>query len=311
MKPPAAFVAVFVAAMLPGARARADDGDRRRLLVESALRARDTGDHASALALAQSAGEMRPTSSLTRFIAEEHEALGHLAEAYDSAQRCLRLAEAEEPSANHSAVIVGCRSIASELRPRVALLSLTAPVPPPAGLIVRVEGTARTVGGEPFAVTPATVRIDADAPGWQPFHTSVVVDAGQEAAVTVALVRPAPEPAPALPPSPAARAGRSLLGPAIAGGGLVALATAGALHLVADRQYDDLRQACAGGCPDGSTRRSSIEQLDGVALGVGIAGAGLVVAGATIFFWPRGAATPSAGAWLTLEPTGASVRGFF
>jgi hypothetical protein len=314
MKREACSLLILGALALAARTARADEA-QRRALIDAAVGARDAGDHAHALELARSADAVRSTSSLTRFIAEEHEALGHLPEAFDAARRCLRLAEGEEPSANHDAVLVGCRTIAAELRPRVALVSLRPPAAPPPGLVVRVAGVVREGGSEPFAVAAGSIQVEATAPGWSSFTTTVTVAPGEETPVPIALAPlpapAAPAPVPAPPPAPPPESRRSLLGPIVGAAGVVALGVAGALRLVASSKYDDLKTRCTGGCSDGDAQRGSIEQLDRAAVVTAVGGAWLVGAGVTLFLLDRPRPADKAAAWVDLGATGASVRGRF
>ncbi len=259
--------AVLLCEVLAARSARAGDSERKAL-IDAAVQARDQGNHARALELARSADSMRSTSSLTRFIAEEQQAVGKLPEAFDAARRCLRLAEGEEPSADHDAVLIGCRTLAAELRARVALVSLRLPSPPPPGTFVRFDGAPVVPAREPIATNPGAIVIEAGAPGRIPFTTTTHAPAGEETAVTVVLEllpsAPPPIAAPAASPLPpeATPHRASLVGPVVGGLGVVALATAGVVHLVANGRYEDLKTQCSGGCADGDARRSAIEQLD-------------------------------------------------
>jgi hypothetical protein len=157
-----------------------------------------------------------------------------------------------------------------------------------------------------MAVPPGRVPVEAHAPGWLPFSTTVDVAAGADATVSVAL-----SPAPTETQAPGRR-GISLLGPAVAGAGVVALATAGVLRLVSDGQYQDMRSTCDGGCTDAASRRSGIDRLDGAAIGAAVAGAGLVAIGATLFLLDRrSAGAPPTQAWVEAGPMGAALRGRF
>jgi hypothetical protein len=116
--------------------------------------------------------------------------------------------------------------------------------------------------------------------------------------------------------APTAAAGghhKSLLGPIIGGVGVAALLAGAATYLVSNGKYEDARANCTGGtCPDASSRRTTVETLDTVALVSAIAGGVLVATGFTLFVLDRGhpAETP-AGAWLLLGPTGGAVQGRF
>src|SRR5262249_25963016 len=66
----------------------------RRVLLEEAQHAQQTGAHARAFEFGQRAEQIQPTPSLTAFLASELAKLGRYAEALDRAERCLRQVEA-------------------------------------------------------------------------------------------------------------------------------------------------------------------------------------------------------------------------
>jgi hypothetical protein len=303
----------FVAALGAASLAHADEA-ARKALIDEAVAAAAANDHARALERAETALAMHATASLMRFIAEEHEKLGHLPEAYDAGRDCLRLAEKEPPSPNHDAVLVGCRSLVTELRPRVALVAWIVPGTLPVGLVVSVAAKQRDVARGSVAVSAGAVRVEARAPGYLPFESTVEVVAGAEATVTLVLERePAPEvakpPAPVFDEPPR----KKLVGPILASVGVAALITSGVLRLVSNGKYDDLRTQCASaaGCPDGESQKSSIQRLDAFAVGGAIVGAALVVTGVTLFVLDKPAEPKQATAWIDAGPLGFNVNGRF
>src|SRR5690349_169960 len=85
----------FLLLSLPAA---AQSGETRDTLLADAQRARDSGDHRVALTSALRAFELKHTSSVARFIAEEQVELEDHLQALRAAQQCLALAEREAPS---------------------------------------------------------------------------------------------------------------------------------------------------------------------------------------------------------------------
>ncbi len=304
-------VVALVGALVRTTLASADDTAARKALIDEAVRARAENDHARALERAEAARAMRATASLLLFIAEEHEHLGYLPEAYDTARECLQIAETEAPSPNHDAVLVGCRSVVADLRARVAVVSWDVPTPRPAGLVVDVAGKRRGDGRRSVAVAPGPIVVEARAPGWLPFTSKIEAPAGGEAHVVIVLERDRP-----LSRELDAPRERSVqanpAGPILVGVGVATLAVSGVLRLVGNARYGDLEARCAGGCPDGASERSSIERLDTVAFGTALVGAGLVVGGVTWFVLDRPAESKSkSAAWIDASPFGVSLLGRF
>ena len=164
----------------------------RRQLIEAAQAARVSGDHAHALDLAQRAGQLEMTTSLHRFIAEEENALGRLAEALGAAEACASEAQHDPsgPSAQH---LVPCQTLATSLRTRVGHVVVNAREHV-SGMHVQIAGNEipEALWGVPVVVNPGNVTIDASAPGRRPFHQEVAVAAGANTDVPLALtVEPA------------------------------------------------------------------------------------------------------------------------
>jgi hypothetical protein len=229
----------------------------RRDLIEQARAARTANDHARALDLAQRAGQIEMSASLRRFIAEEQEAAGRVAEAMNSAELCVREAGASRDNAPHAAA---CRAIAGRVQPRVGRITVTAPATPPPGLRVRVAGNEvpAALWGVPVIVTPGAVAVDAEAPAFLPFHQEVNVAAGASGSLTLALeaapvAAAPPPPAPVVvaptpvltppPPPPPAPTGGSSAGPfVLMSVGALALGGAAAFLALA---YTDAGEPCA------------------------------------------------------------------
>lgn len=168
----------------------------RRLLIADAQRASESGDHARALDLALQASRVQMTPSLRYFIASEQQATGHLSAAYAAAELCQREMDTEPNAGLRRELTNRCRAIATALLPRLARVTVRL-AQPVAGARVTVNGTALTADllGVPYAVDPGRVRVEATAPGHQPFTGEVQVNEGASGELAVTLT-----PAPAAPP---------------------------------------------------------------------------------------------------------------
>lgn len=240
----------------------------RRLLVERAEAARHDGHDAEALDLAQRAGQIQMTPSLRMFIASEEMQLGRLAEAFGSADLCLREVEANPAAHNHDAVRDACRGIQSDLRPRLGQLVVTPPSSPADALRVTVAGTTLTPAlyGAPTVVTPGDVAVATTATGRAPWSTTVRVDAGQTASVRAELG--AVIATPVTPHPPVVRSGGTQRALGWVAAGVAALAVGGGVtalllregavsdHAAASCTRDDPRDVCTGALRDGDTEQA-------------------------------------------------------
>ncbi|MFO0607242.1 MAG: hypothetical protein U0324_29030 [Polyangiales bacterium] len=310
--PLAAALALVAAAPL----AAAQSGDpalaaTRRDLIEQARAARTANDHPRALDLAARAGQIEMSPSLRRFIAEEQEAAGRVAEALNSAELCVREAGAARDGAAH---VEACRAVAGRVQPRVGRVTVTPPSPPPPGLRVRVAGNEvpAAVWGVPVIVTPGAVVVEAEAPSFRAFRREVTVAVAGSQTVAVALeaapVEPAPAPtapvpAPAVtppvvapppvehPPPPVQPAGGTSVGPFVLMG-VGALALGGAAAFLA-LSYTDAGEPCADNPAELCTTAAAdtYNTLGWVSLGVGVSA---VVGGVVWFVLDRRAPSTSA-----------------
>jgi hypothetical protein len=255
----------------------------RRDLIREAQEARTANDHARALDLATRAGQLGMSASLRRFIAEEQNAQGLLGPALGSAELCVREAE-RDPSAARADHIAACQAIATNLRPRVARLTVEAPRIP--GLAVRVADTdlPAAVWGVPYIVTPGTVLVTATAPGYRPFRAELDVGPGGTRSVRVVLDE-APQQLEQTGPTGAvgydlrpveARGAINAAPIALVAIGGVGFITAGVFYVLRgsalnarDAQCDD------SGCPESARpdhdRAVTFNTLTNVSLGVGAA----------------------------------------
>ena len=92
-----------------------EDAQRRRQLTAQATQLRRTGDHAGALARAREAAALGTTVALRRLVAEELEAVGNVAPAYQEFGRCVADATAARDRASLRACRLGQERIAPQL----------------------------------------------------------------------------------------------------------------------------------------------------------------------------------------------------
>lgn len=298
-------VALLAAAALAGATSLAQDSASevaRRDLIAQAEAAAAAGDHARAVELGARAAQVRVTPSIQYFLAREHLALDHAVEALGFAGACARAAEGDPSLRNREGILRACRDLERASEARVGRLTVILPTNPPAGLSVRVRSAELPPPffGAPYPVTPGAVRVDASAPGFQPFQREVQVAAGRTETVEVTLSPepavtppppPAPRPRPPAPPHPAAhRAAPSpSVGPwVVAGGGVAALALGGLFYGLAlsarDARDDDCTPRCSPASQTYDDRYAGFLTATNVALGVGAAA---VIGGATWYLVSR------------------------
>lgn len=310
----------------------------RRELIAQAERARQEGDHTRALDLALRAGAVRWTPSLRLLAAQEHNASGHLLDAYGMALTCTREAEADPAIRNRDRVVGACRSVADSLEPRVGRLILRVRDPAPAGLQVRIAGAVLppALWGVAYPVLPGVVRMEATAPDHASVRNEISVVAGEVSETTLDLARLPPEPlnrppmtvtgvpAAAVPPtvreSASGRALRTLgwigIGTAVVGVGVGGLALG-----LREESASAFNRECPAG-PTGSlsavcqSRIDTGSTLSSVMIsGFIVGGAATIAAVVLLVAAPpsRGAEAP-ARAWVCgpqLVPAGASCTGQF
>lgn len=293
-----------IAALLPrvSAAQEAPEESARRELIAQADVASQTGDHARALELARRAASLRPSPSLTAFLAREHQQLDQRVEALDLARACLRDAALDASLRNRETIVAVCESVRADVEPRVGRLELRV-ADAPAGLVVRVGERAvlPALFGVPVPVMPGSARVVAEAPGRARFERDVAIEAGALATVDVALapavvvappavviapprvvVTPPRRPAPASPG----------VGPWVLGGvGVVGLALAGVFYGLATGARGERDAACPvpERCPTAAAGALADARDDAyggwltgtnVAIGVGAA----AVAGAAVWY---------------------------
>jgi len=289
-------IAVSLQAGIARAQEPADEVARRELIAQ-AEDAAAAGEHARALDLARRANALRPSASLTYFLAREHRALDQRVDALDLARACLRAAQADAALRNRDTILQACEAVRASVEPRVGRVVVRVPADAPAGLTVRVGGRAvlPALWGVAFPVMPGALDLVAAAPGFAPLSRTLDVAEGALAEADIALTpeTPAPPPTPALPPPTPAppRIAPSVTrsqpaGPwVVAGFGVAGFALAGVFYGIATSARTERDAACVtAGCADiaqaHDARYADMLTATNVALGVG----GAAVAGAVAWF---------------------------
>ncbi len=195
----------LVAVTASAAAQEAPEETARRELIAQAEQSAATADHARALELARRASAIRPSPSLTCFLAREHRALDQLVEAYDLARSCVRAVDADLTLRNRDTVRQLCEAVRASVEPRLGRLEVSIPGEAPDGLVVRLDGRVLVPGlrGVSMPAMPGEHHVEAEAPGFLPAARDGVVTAGAVVRIELHLDRE-PPPAPPTPPPPVA-----------------------------------------------------------------------------------------------------------
>jgi hypothetical protein len=190
------------------------------------------------------------------------------------------------------------RQHASRLEHGLPRLRIEVPDGEPQSMTLALDGEALSGArlALPLFVDPGNHTVTASATGFQSAAvstTAVSVASGEAQVVTVPRLLEVHEAlvAPAAPEEPPAHRGpdtRSLVGYAVGGAGLVALAVGIGFGADAISRTGGLGVGCTAGCDAGPAKASEIVSL--VTLGVGAAG---LAAGAWLVFGPRRPSSPT------------------
>jgi len=300
--------ALAVAAATPAASAQSADEALRRDLVAQAESAREAGDHARALDLATRAAQLRTTPSLGLMIAQEHEQLGHIADALDHARRCASDASRDGSLRNRPRITRNCRELAVALATQVARVTVRVPTADD-GASVRIgtQSIPPAGWGVPIPVDPGEVTVRASHSDGRTFEQTIRVASGGSVTIDVALAMRAPTTVDVAPttttdaPSPvpsthieAPRVTTTVSGPGagpwvVVGAGAASLIVAGVLWSMRGSAIADRDAACdARGCDPSSI--DSNETARSLTLGTNLAmglGAAAIAGGLTWFFVAR------------------------
>ncbi len=158
----------------------------RRALIDQAAAAREAGDHARAIDLAQRASEIRMSVSLRMFLAEEQSAVGQITAAMDNAETCTREVRTEPNVTDREGVGARCRTLLETLTGRVAHVIVRVP-DGVRGVQVHVAGDTipSALWNMPYVVNPGDAVVDASGPGGTTFHRAVHLGEGETQTIDV------------------------------------------------------------------------------------------------------------------------------
>jgi hypothetical protein len=307
----------------------ADEMTTRRTLIDQARKASNASDYAQALSLAVRAAEIRMTSSLRLFIAQQQSMVGQLENSIANAELCAFEATEDKALKNRKAILGTCKDLAVDLQKTAAriIISWPEPVPPHAQLLIGGQVVPESFYGRPYAVSPGYVRIEASAPGRIRFQREVQVQAQEEITLTLALPEEPGAPqavervaggeatvvaVQSLPPSPSrevavvssgseSQSPRLVGAYVVLGAGAASLGASAVFLILRNNAFNKLEAQCGGPnrsfCTDTADARSlrskasTYNDLTDLALGLGSAA---VVGGAIWLFYERarGARTP-------------------
>jgi serine/threonine-protein kinase len=240
-------------------------------------------------------------------IAQEHEQLGHIADALDHARRCASDASRDGSLHNRARITRNCRELAAALATQVARVTVRVP-PADDGASVRIgtQSIPPAGWGVPSPVDPGVVTVRASHSDGRSFEQTIRVASGGSVTIDIALAMRAPTAVAVAPatttespsplPSPHVEAPRRTTsssvgaGPwVVVGAGAASLIVAGVLWSMRGSAIADRDAACdARGCDPSSI--NSNETARGLTLGTNLAmglGAAAIAGGLTWFFVAR------------------------
>ncbi len=289
--------ALLLGAMAPAAAqanekaieaAQATDAAHARELFKQALALQASGDFQAALLALQQVATFRLTPQVRYNIALCQEKLGKLADAFQNYRTCV--AEAREIKAQD--VATAASTAFARVEKLVPYLQVLLPETVP-GATITLDGDELRPDAlaNPIPLNPGTHVIDAQAPGFEPFHSEVTLEPGASKGIEItwaretkptetAATRPADEgPSPS---SPSMSSSKQALrtGAWISGGvAVVSFAAAAVMYARRSSSIDDLNQACGdnhSACPasarDAYDNGKQSTTLGNIAMGLGIAG---------------------------------------
>ena len=255
-----------------------------RDLAVAGAEAFDQRDYATALDRFKRAESLYKVPSIAVMIARCLGRLGRVVEAVDKYEETLRMPlDASAPEAFQRAVADAKVEVEAE-QARLARLELRLPADAPPSTQVLLDGkrVPAALIGIATPVDPGPHRVEASAPGREPYRVELSLSEGGQQALHIGLdvARPA-APGPASSPSPASDRGArsSTLGIALVAGGAVAIVGGSVTGVVALNRKASLDEACSPGCPP--SMGSELEAfrlnrtLSYVGFGVGLAAAGV------------------------------------
>lgn len=314
---------------LPAPAAAQTEGELSvaRDFYEQGLAAEKEGRWEEAFTAYDKALAIRTTPQLALRAAICLEELNRLAKALVYLERANELAKLKELAQ----VVEVVEGRLEALRPRVPQLVIEVPNVPE-GLVVRLDDApvAPATFGALLPVDPGDHRIEAEAPGFEPYATSITVEPGTSESVAITLTAMPEEPAaervptPVTPPpgdeGPAAGDPDYLPGALVLGGGGVLVAVGAALLGVSVGREGEVDDLCGGSerltCPlaERPTIEATLDEAStfrAAGYAVGGVGAAALVAGVVLLVVPPDAEEEQARRWsvgpVAGAPLGASL----
>ena len=164
------------------------DDTKRKQLLKDALVARKSGEPDKAIKLAAGANRIRSNAPTLLLLAEEQTGVRQYANAWVNADRCA--SESKNDTALKR-IFDACNSLKSTLKQKVGRVIVSLANPPPSGVQVRVAGHnfPEPLYGQPYFIEPGKIHVEASAPGFADFYKDLLIKAGEEQTVTIALSR--------------------------------------------------------------------------------------------------------------------------
>lgn len=270
------------------------------------------GKHADACPKFEASNREDPSAGTLMNLAICYEKTGRTATAWATYKETVVRAGTEGRTQHEDAA----RDAAARLEPKLSKLTITVPASAPEGLVVERDATVLSASafGVPVAVDPGEHSIKASAPGYEPWSTTIAVQANADSkTVTIPALTALPEatppptdtPAPASPPpsepTPASAtppagstdatrdssSGSSTLGWVLTGAGTAVLGTGFVFGYLASQQASDA-ESDPNLCPDKRCTPAGRSEIDGAeskalisTIGVGV---GAVALGAGVYF---------------------------
>jgi tetratricopeptide (TPR) repeat protein len=273
-------------------------------LFEEGRRLLDAGRAAEACPYFERSQELDPGRGTLINIAACYEAVGRLVDAL----RVFRDVQQQSEEAGDAPRLQTARRRIAEIEARIPHLTLEVATPRPPGFVIAVDRVEVDVSSwADVIVDPGMVEIVASAPGYRRHETTVTVTAdGSHATVAI----PALERAVSGDPDSATvemrrDPERVRIGQIVLGGGVVFVAGASVVALLAKRSYDDALDAECDGDPaacsaEGVDRTSRARTRGNVATVIG--GVGLAAIAAGLVVWLTAPEEPADQRGVSLAP---------
>lgn len=314
-------VAVWLVAPPLAAQTSAESKAAAEALFDEGRRLLDAGQIAEACSKLEQSDRLDPAVGTQLNLAVCYERAGRTASAWATYRRAAAAAKARGQAEREELA----RNGAAALEPKLSRLAIVvAPEVRLDGLTIKKNGevVAPELWGQAVPVDPGPVRVEASAPGYEPWTGEIEIrDPGKTESLSVpalgpgaAVEAPATEPPPGAAPVPvvpqsppadaAADPGASqrTWGLVLGGAGVVGLAVGGVFALQAASKNDESKEHCLPNDPnlcteEGAALRDDARSAGNVATIVGGIGLALAATGAVLYF-----TAPS-------EPARVGVRG--